>query len=81
MPIKFAVKIVRLKVYVTTVSPMTLHFTQGHKCVSNVTSFYLAIFLTIFMLLLIQTWHGGRPIHSIYADARFDDPHDLDTRS
>ena len=31
----FAVKIVRLKAYVTIASPMTLLFAQGHKCVSN----------------------------------------------
>ena len=30
-PIMFAVKIVRLKVYVTIASPMTLTFIQGHK--------------------------------------------------
>ena len=28
----------------------------------------------------IQTWHDSRPIHFIYAHARFND-HDLDTRS
>ena len=38
MPIKFAVKIVRLKVYMTIVSPITLTFKQGHKCVSNLTT-------------------------------------------
>ena len=37
--IKFAVKIVRLKFYMTIASPMTLTFIQGHKCVSNVTTF------------------------------------------
>ena len=39
MPIKFAVKIVRLKVYMSIASPMTSTFFQGHKCVSNVTTF------------------------------------------
>ena len=39
MPIKCAVKIVRLKVYMIIASPMTLTFGQGHKCVSNVTTF------------------------------------------
>ena len=39
MPIQFAVKIVQLKVYKTIASPMTLIFIQGHKCVSNVTTF------------------------------------------
>ena len=37
--ITFAGKTVRLKVYVTTASPMTLTFIQGHKCVSNLTIF------------------------------------------
>ena len=31
MPIKFAVKIVQLKVYMTIASPMTLIFAQGHN--------------------------------------------------
>ena len=39
MPIKLAVKIVRLKVYTTLAIPMTLTFSQGHKCVSNLTIF------------------------------------------
>ena len=39
MPIKFAVKIVRLKVYMTIASLMTLTFIQGHKCISNLTTF------------------------------------------
>ena len=38
MPIKFAVKIVRLKVYMAIASPMTLKFIQGHKCVSNLST-------------------------------------------
>ena len=49
MPITFAVKMVQLKVYTTIVSPMTFtFFIQGHKCVSNFASFYLAISRTIF---------------------------------
>ena len=39
MPIKFAVKIVRLKVYMTIASLMTLTFTQGHNCISKLTTF------------------------------------------
>ena len=31
MPIKFAVEIVRLKVYMIVASPMNLTFTQGHN--------------------------------------------------
>ena len=37
MPIKFALKIVRLKVYIIIASPMILTITQGYKCVSNLT--------------------------------------------
>ena len=39
MPIKFAVKIVRLKVYILSsiLIPMTFLFGQGHNCVSNLT--------------------------------------------
>ena len=33
MPIMFAVKIVQLKAYTIFSQPMTLLFTQGHKCV------------------------------------------------
>ena len=40
MPIQFAVKIVRLKVYMTIASPMTLTFIQGHTCVSALTTFF-----------------------------------------
>ena len=51
-PIEFAVKIVRLKVYMCIASPMTLTFT-GHNCVSSLTTFYLVIIIyqTIFKLL------------------------------
>ena len=38
MHIKFAVKVVRLKVYMTIAGPMTLTFIYGHKCVSNLTT-------------------------------------------
>ena len=39
MPITFAVNIVRLEVYMTIASPMTLTFILGHECVSNMTIF------------------------------------------
>ena len=39
MPIMFAVKMVRLKVYMTIANPMTLPFIEGHKCFSNLTTF------------------------------------------
>ena len=51
MPTKFAVKIVRLKVYMTIGSPMTFSFIQSHKCVSNLHTFQFAISRTIFKLL------------------------------
>ena len=53
MPIKFAVKIVRLNVYVIIASPMTLAFT--HNCLKhdkNVICSLIVIFRTIFKL-----WH------------------------
>ena len=43
MPIRFAVKIVRLKVYMTIARPMTLLFTQVEKSVSNITMFYVVV--------------------------------------
>ena len=43
MHIMFAVKMVRLKAYAIFVIPMTLTFTQGHNCASNVTTFQLAV--------------------------------------
>ena len=39
MPIKFTVKIVRLKVYMTIANTMTLTFIQGHMFFSNLTTF------------------------------------------
>ena len=72
MPIKFAVKIVRLKVYMTMASPMTLTIIQGHKCVSNLTTFKLARSRIIFKLLH-RPWHDCRLMHGIHAQPRFDD--------
>ena len=37
IPTKFAVKIIRRKVYMTFAIPMSLSFTQDLNCVSNVT--------------------------------------------
>ena len=45
-------------------SPMTLTFTQGHKCVSNLPTFNLQ-YLGQYISYHIQTRHGGRPIHTI----------------
>ena len=39
MPIKFAVKIVRLKVYMTIANPMTFTFILGHNCILNLITF------------------------------------------
>ena len=41
MPIKFALQIVLLKVYMTIASPLTLTFIQGHKCVSDKVNYFL----------------------------------------
>ena len=72
MPSTFAVKIVRLKVYMNIASPMTLAFLQGHKWDSIWLLFnfqYVGEYLSYY----IQTWHDGRAMHGIYAHARFDD--------
>ena len=45
--IMFAVKGVRLKVYKTITSPMTLLFTQGHKCASNLTFCEVVVYIAI----------------------------------
>ena len=39
MTITFAVKIVRLMVYMAIDNPMTVTVIQGHKCASNLTTF------------------------------------------
>ena len=43
MPIKFAVMIVRLNVYIIYLSPMALTFVQSHTCVSNLTNLSLVL--------------------------------------
>ena len=64
MPTKFAVMVVWLKVYVTIASPMTLTFIQGHKCISNLTTFSFAISRTIFKLLHSNlAWQSNRGCH------------------
>ena len=58
---------------------MTLLFTQGHNCVSNLKLVMLKIVLTgIVCQLWHARWHDGTPMHGISAHARFDD---LDGRS
>ena len=44
MAVKFALKLVRLKVYMIIVSPMTLLFMQGHNCLSNLTNVKLVAY-------------------------------------
>ena len=39
MTMRFAVNIVRLRVYMAIASPMSLTFIQSHQCTSNVTTF------------------------------------------
>ena len=59
MAIKFAVKIVRLKVYMTIASPMTVTFIQGHKCVSNLTPLFYFIKLAISRTIIIKRLHSN----------------------
>ena len=66
MPITFAVKIVRLKVYMTTTSPMTVTFIQGHKCVSNVTTFFYLRCIGQYVSYYIITQYEGRRMDVIY---------------
>ena len=42
-PIKFPVKIVRIKVYIILASPMTLTVTQGYNCVDKRDTFLLVV--------------------------------------
>ena len=72
LPITFAAMIVRLKVYMTTSSPITLPFIQGHTCVSNVSTVNLQ-YIGQYFIYYIQTWQSGSPIHgwTNYALARF----------
>ena len=55
MPIKYAVKIVRPKAYNMPIArPMNLTVIQGHKCVSNVTTFELAVAYTNYWTIFKQ---------------------------
>ena len=55
IPSTFAVKIVRLKMYMTIASLVTLTFIQGHTCVSNETTFLTSnIYRIIFKPLHIN---------------------------
>ena len=62
--IMFAVKIVRLKVYMTIAIPTTLTFVQGHKCVSNLLFFNLQ-YLGQYLSYCIQSWRDGRLIDTM----------------
>ena len=59
MPVKFAVKIVWLKVYMTIARLMTLSFIQGHKCISYLALFNLQ-YLRQYLRYYIQTGHDSR---------------------
>ena len=66
MPTTFAVQIVRLKVHMTIAGPMTLTFIQGHKCVSNLTTFLTYnISDNNYVSYYSQTWHEGRLMDAI----------------
>ena len=73
-PIKFALKIVRLRVCMTITGSVTSTFIQGHKLLFKLQ--YLRQYFSDY----IQTWHDGRLMDARYAHARFDDP-DHDARS
>ena len=77
MTVKFAVKIVRLRVYMTIASPMTLTIIQGHKCTSNLT--FILKYFRQYLCYYIQTWHDGRLTGDLYAHVHLDDL-DLDAR-
>ena len=56
-PSRLLWRVVRLKVYMTIASPMTLTFIEVHKCFSNLTTFSLAIYLggmTVDLYMLIR---------------------------
>ena len=79
MPNKFPVKIVQLKVYncykynMTIAIPMTLTFIQGHKYASQTWLLFNFQYLGQYLNHYIKTWHDGRLIHAIYAQAHFND--------
>ena len=77
MSIKFAVKIVQLKVYMTIASPMTLtSFTI--ISVSQTWLLFNLQYLGQYVTNYIRTWHDGRLMDALYY--HFDDL-DLDARS
>ena len=63
MPIKFAVKIVRLRVCMTIASPMTITFIQGHKCLKL--DCFLTCNISDILSYYIQTWHDGRLVDAL----------------
>ena len=69
MPIKFAVKIVRLKVYMTIAQSDVLDLHSRSQVRQK---------LDFFLTCNIQTWNDGRLTGAIYALSRFDDL-DLDS--
>ena len=53
-------------------SPMTLTFIEGRKCL-KLGYFFNLQYLGQYLSYGIQTWHGRRLMHGIYAHALFDD--------
>ena len=68
LSIKFAVKLVRLKVDIIYASSVILTFTQGHNCVANWTLILTCSLIVISQTILrygIQSWHDGRLMHGV----------------
>ena len=55
---KLAVKTVRLKVYMTVASPITLIFTQPYNCFSNLTLLLSCSIIAIYQTVFKQ-WHSN----------------------
>ena len=83
MPIEFAVKIVRLKLYiiVSKSEDLALHSrSQLRLKLDNILNLYYNSHISDRILSYgIQTWHDGRPMGAIYDHARVDDL-ELDAR-
>ena len=77
MSITFAVKIVRVNVYMTIDNPKT----DLHSQITSQTGLLFNLqYLGQYLMYYIQTWHDGILMDAIYAHARFDDLN-LDARS
>ena len=81
VPTKFVVKIVLLKVYITIASPMSPTKGLDYHCQSNdldlhsrsqMHQFFNLQYIGQYLSYYIQTWHGRRLMHDMYAQAHFD---------